>query len=242
MAKLIPILFNPLMVQAIMVDSKKVTRRVFDPVTLQRSAAKKNMHPEALCPYGAPGDILYVRETHWMTGWWENTGTTKTDKLKWKFCSHAFDKPVFSEPDVVAKPSDRSTFFQGEKWYKRPAIFLFKKHARTFLRVVDVKVEPLQFISINSAIDEGVISLSQNMEWLKVHFPGYAADMEIYHAHKARGRNERPPIGPCPVSKFKALWISINGVESWAANPWVWVVRFERITDETELNNIKNNL
>jgi hypothetical protein len=33
-------------------------------------------------------------------------------------------------------------------------------------------------------------------------------------------------------SKFITLWQSINGPESWEANPWVWVVEFERITRE----------
>lgn len=28
---------------------------------------------------------------------------------------------------------------------------------------------------------------------------------------------------------FEALWSSINGAESWDANPWVWALTFKRV-------------
>lgn len=34
------------------------------------------------------------------------------------------------------------------------------------------------------------------------------------------------------VDSFRSLWGSINGAESWKANPFVWVVEFRRLTDE----------
>lgn len=35
--------------------------------------------------------------------------------------------------------------------------------------------------------------------------------------------------GPNPQDWFADLWKSLHGPESWAANPWVWVIEFRRI-------------
>lgn len=92
------------------------------------------------------------------------------------------------------------------KW--KPSIHMPLAAARIFLRIKSVRVERLQEISEADAIAEGVTDF---------------------------GKQEFHPIWTAKKA-FKSIWQSINGPESWDANPWVWVVEFERISREEALN------
>lgn len=110
--KHIPILFSTPMVQAILDGRKIMTRRIVKPqpdpegdgidyMPLAPSLYWEEYYNEewkpfhwetsegesiaSFCPYGQPGDVLYVRETHFRYGKWVKNGTTKTGKQKWKF-------------------------------------------------------------------------------------------------------------------------------------------------------------
>lgn len=87
----------------------------------------------------------------------------------------------------------------------RPSIHMPKEAARIFLRVTDVRVERLQDINTGGIRNEGLTSMA-------VH----AGDMEIAQA------------------EFALLWdttVKESELEDygWAANPWVWVIEFERL-------------
>ena len=77
---------------------------------------------------------------------------------------------------------------------------------RILLEITDVRVEKLQDISEADAQAEGV----------KVDGNGHAVRDDVVNVGGAR-------------TAFAELWESINGPDSWAANPWVWVVAFRRI-------------
>lgn len=85
----------------------------------------------------------------------------------------------------------------------RPSIHMPRWASRILLEITDVRVERLQDISEEQAIAEGVKSCERDID----------------------------PDGNdfSPVELFGGLWTSINGAESWAANPWVWVVEFKRV-------------
>ncbi|EEK9983752.1 hypothetical protein G3046_004806, partial [Salmonella enterica subsp. enterica serovar Montevideo] len=44
-------------------------------------------------------------------------------------------------------------------------------------------------------------------------------------------------IGDKHYPGFRSLWKSIYGEDSWNANPWVWVIEFERIQGATSERN-----
>jgi len=133
--KEIPILFSTPMVLALIEGRKTMTRRMvkgtplkwLDDFTSEYVAMPEN----GLCPYGKPGDLLWVRE--------------------------GFSEPVVHdgcEPDYYFK-ADNNIRTTGYKW--KPSIHMPKVAARIWLGVTDVKVERLQQISKEEAIAEGIL-------------------------------------------------------------------------------------
>jgi hypothetical protein len=108
-----PILFNTPMVRAILAGHKTQTRRPF-------------LRDGERCPFGAPGDTLWVRET-WAPG--ENPG---------EYLYLADDSPG-------KKPS---------RWY--PSIHMPRKAARLALRVKAAWCQQLMGISWQDVLKEGV--------------------------------------------------------------------------------------
>jgi len=89
------------------------------------------------------------------------------------------------------------------KW--RPSIHMPREAARLFLRVTDVGAERAQEIKAEDIQKEGLTSMA-------VH----CKDYEI------------------AVKEWQILWDNLYSKHGfgWAANPWVWVFEFERISKE----------
>lgn len=81
----------------------------------------------------------------------------------------------------------------------KPSIHMPRAASRITLEVVNVRVERLHDISEEDAKAEGVTLKGTS------RYEGEARDA------------------------FEALWCSINGDDSWKANPWVWVIGFKVI-------------
>lgn len=172
------IFFSAEMVRAILGGRKTQTRRV-------KKYGKLGHY--APCPYGQPGDVLWVRESY-CRGYFD--GGTNGYKADWTRVAAEYVK----EP----------------KW--TPSIHMPKEAARIWLRIKDVRVERLNAISEADAIAEGVEEVIS--EWC-VGYGNYNL------------KGDDAPYYDNPVHSFQSLWQAIYGPESWAVNPWVWVIEFE---------------
>jgi hypothetical protein len=154
-----PILFSTEMVKAILDGKKTQTRRIVKltsprleqfcikegepfPFYFRRqrdavwdSFATMDDLAARHCPYGKPGDLLWVRET-----WAHLSDYQGTDPGEAAIASGYFYRQ--QTPEAV------------EKW--RPSIFMPRKACRTVLKVESVKIERLQGISDADAMAEGV--------------------------------------------------------------------------------------
>ena len=217
-----PILFNTEMVKAILDGRKTVTRRLVklpSYVKLEEDGtytlyaegtAYGKQCMEQLVPYlrkpCEPGDILYVRETYANISDFVNYAEYELDSdLKYLYkCDDNGKEHSFIDVGV-------------KRW--RPSIHMPKEAARIFLKVIDLRVERLQGITITDIDREGFSC-------------GHSIDETWYE----RG-----------IKDFSELWNSTIPKKDpsdmykygWKANPWVWVIEFERISKEEsyESNN-----
>lgn len=207
--RVLPILFNTEMVRAILDGRKTVTRRL---VKTQPQGCFE-VHEEPLYIYDAddglgmrnppyqPGDILYARET-WCKTYYHDYG-----KYFYRADGEEIDMPLITGGTIKYGKAD------GLRW--RPSIHMPKKAARIWLKVTDVRVERLQDITTEQILREG-----SNTEAIR-HYIKQMPDQTdewIDAAHKV---------------EFQQLWdstIKKSDIDryGWDANPWVWVIEFER--------------
>ena len=119
---------------------------------------------------------------------------------------------VYRADDAVSNAASDAAFeFPDVDW--RPSIHMPRWASRLTLRIKSVRVERLQEITVADVIREGIDLEGEHADWF--------------------AEGERLQSAGAPMSgeryAFMRLWDSINGTGSWDANPWVWVVEFERM-------------
>ena len=219
------ILFKGEMVRAILDGRKTMTRRVvkenprwawkivwdgYRAGWYQKSAGDPPTMIPVRCPYGQPGNHLWVRET------W-GVGTRSCPQLGWvDGIEYRADEEYLTDDrdslqlHTELEPDD--VFLDDYKPGWHASIHMPRWASRLTLEVINVRVERLQEITEADAIAEGV---------------RYDADRDRYANYP---ENETCPGWDDPRRSFRSLWDEINGKKyPWESNPWVWVVEFRRI-------------
>lgn len=219
-----PILFSAPMVRAILDGTKTQTRRVVktQPVDIDEDGpytqVLKSVGPisfadrkHAVCPYGAVGDTLWVRET-----WFSAPGYRAGDE-------HV--APIGFAAD--GKPPHPS-------YSKRPSIFMPRWASRITLEITDVRVERLQDISEEDARAEGLTGWAKGRSWIPDGPPLVKYGIADSDGLPGSGETDAWPWTDwcvSPVAAYAKLWDSINAKRApWESNPWVWVVSFKQTT------------
>ena len=220
MSKLIPILFSTAMVKALLEGRKTMTRRkVKFPLKSKTHHISIGEGPDAppveWCPLGKVGDIVWVRET-FISGYKMEEGSFVYDEA-----GETIPKTWYRADNVNFNWYDGTSDFPLDNVPWKPSIHMPFTAARIFLKITEIRVERLNNITDKDAIAEGIDWFSQEVGMPR--YKDYTADASGY----GHPDHDYPTVG-VPACSFSTLWESINGIDSWEANPWVWVIVFER--------------
>lgn len=225
-----PILFNTDMVRAILDGRKSCTRRMVKPQPNEKhtyplgfvtdSTEKKEVgcfgfgineysgSIQYAKPQYQPGDILYVRET------WGYPISLNSDK-----------QYVFRADKIV------ESGFKNDSHIWHPSIHMPKEAARIWIKITDVRVERLQEITETQTEEEGFLFIPPCLHRTGENYCDIDGPCEnkIKYCDMSAGELFGKVLWDSTIKKSD---IDIYG---WDANPWVWVIEFERCEKPKEV-------
>ena len=220
-----PILFNKQisteMVRAILDGRKTCTRRVIKPQPQSRLC-----YTYAGSHKGCIGKWTYPnRGAHEF--WGEEYKLP--ENIKDEELSKQWNSPYHTDDILYVRETWKMApngYYYYEDWQRndiadvtkwKPSIHMPKEAARIWLKVTDVRVERLQDIIPKGAESEGVGNLFYD---------------DIGYGEKNYGTEVDPEYG---ITKEQFAWLWESTIKKsdldcygWDANPWVWVIEFER--------------
>lgn len=210
--KELPIRFSGPMVKAILDGSKTQTRRVVKQdreglLDCEPTPAWDAFWQCVACPYGKPGDRLWVRET-WCKLWPEHQ-MNDPDAGRYYYAA-TDDTPTMVDGDGYTDYTKSG--HERSPW--KPSIHMPRAASRISLDITMVRVERLNDISEADAKSEGIFKCPSGR---------WEAPLVKSKVGTLCAEVDDPRIA------YRALWDQINGPNAWAANPWVWVVEFRRL-------------
>lgn len=158
-----PILFRGPLVRAILEGRKTQTRRPVKPQPEPGQEIRRRTHPLTdwwlvkndrlntwqgiKCPYGQPGDRLWVRET-----WCPARGLASC--VSWKILMSPTGAAL--APGIFYRADSESIYDRRDELRWRPSIHMPRHFSRLTLEITGVRAERLQDISEDDYIAEGV--------------------------------------------------------------------------------------
>lgn len=222
----LPILFSGPMVRALIEGRKTQTRRRvkardlgFDNEDVMDFPAEllPSDFAGAKCPYGKPGDLLWVRETCRAHELSDTEVEAMEPPLGKRDRLYGLDGVVFAADNKFAAIQNTReaaeawvdlNHYRGKRGATVPPIHMPRWASRLTLRITAVRVQRLNDINGLDARAEGLVDLG--IDGARWHWERNAKS-----GHFA------------PWRAYRALWDSINGSGSWGTNPWVWALTFD---------------
>ena len=221
-----PILFNTEMVRAILDVRKSCTRRLVkpepqgyfevseEPLYIYDTDGKQGK----ITPPYQPGDILYVRETFAWCPCWDCGMDTEQGACT----DHIYHSEKKEYGCYMYRAScEDNEYPSADTWH--PSIHMPKEAARIWLKVKNVRVERLQEMKPVDVIKEGA-------------YPDCWDCLNTYEESGSQccyGTEEQCSQCDGVMMEWEKLWnstIKKTDIDryGWDANPWVWVIEFER--------------
>ena len=220
-----PILFADAMVRRLLAGEKTQTRRAIHPSLGERTHSPvlgldalwrwmtgrvSHVGDERRCPYGMPGDRLWVRET-----WCEVVPSAGVERR---------------HPDDAHRGVRyRATWDRAHSLRWRPSLHMERWASRLTLEVTDVRVQRLQDISEEDAKAEGARYFG---DLPSTHPYGLDArwSMEEPTSTEQCLGTARHAFGSYVNQLHGGPRWNCNGLpQLWDLNPWVWAVSFRRV-------------
>lgn len=227
MSRVLPILFNTEMVRAILDGRKTCTRRVIKPQPQSRLC-----YTYAGSHKGCIGKWTYPnRGAHEF--WGEEYKLP--ENIKDEELSKQWNPPYQTDDILYVRETWKRApngYYYYEDWQRddiaditkwKPSIHMPKEAARIWLKVTDVRVERLQEMKPVDVIKEGAYPDC----WDCLNTYGESGSQCCY------GTEEQCSQCDEVMMEWEKLWTSTikkSDIDrhGWNANPWVWVIEFER--------------
>lgn len=214
-----PIIFSAQTVKAILENRKTQTRRIVKPQPEERLWKIWERFPhQSGCPYGEPGQFLWVRESfaieHDVDGeappykdgrpLLRNPIYDEGQGWEWQQAHYAATDPI---PDLMCEHKGCQGQPCRNPW--RPSMFMPRWASRITLEITEVRVERVWEISMVDCYAEGIPPIP-------------CLDDHI---------TPETLTGIARRAFAELLWDPINEERGfgWNANPWVWRLAFRRV-------------